>query len=245
MEKVDKDIQPQDEATINKVKQMLDERLDAQDESRFTNPDEEQASYDPGKQENERIETERNTLYDPETTTHNSIYAWSMNLPGLAEIEVTETDKSRYLKAALNDMPVILPILLEMGNDEIGNICVEIRTLSNYEMDVVFHAIQADSKDGFIAGQAQMAGRMQQYAAALQIVKFQQQSFRHIEFPEPGDAIKDAEKLREFTNEHIASMQWPRWQVILNALRIFETKTKICNDAALNGNFWNPPGADS
>jgi hypothetical protein len=230
------EVKQQEPEILESVKQLLEERIDQR-------RGEQESSMPPPK--DVLTETHRNTLYDEDTPTSATVYAWSMGLPNLGEVVVTDLEKAKYLKAVLNDVPVILPISLEMGDDEAGNIVVDLRTLSNYEMDVAFFAIQEDGKENRITGTAQMAGRLQQYAGAMQTVKFQNDMFNHIEFPDPGEAKKDAIKLRDFTNKHISCMQWPRWQAILNALRIFETKIKICNDAALNGNFWTPQDADS
>lgn len=227
-------IEQQDPETLAKIKALMDESIEEQ-KAQAT----ETAASEP------RSETARNTTFDQSNFTQGALYAWSMMTPELGAVAVSDIEKSKYIKAVLNDVPVVLPIELEMGNDEIGNITIELRTLSNYETDVVFLALEKDKEEGLIKGHHQLATRIQQYAGALQTLKVQEKVVTTIAFPEPGDITTDRDKLRAFVTKHVSSMSWPRWQAILSALRVFETKLKICNDAALNGNFWKPQGADS
>lgn len=234
------EVEQQDPETLDKIKAMLDDSIEEQQtKAKATKPKAKQKTEKP------RKETAKNTTYDDTNATQGALYAWSMMTPALGSVTVTDMEKSMYIKAVLNDVPVILPIDLEMGDDIRGNIVVELRTLSNYEADVVFLALELDKEEGIIKGSHQLASRIQQYAGALQTLKVQEKALPTIAFPSPGDSLGDRDKLRSFVKKHIGAMSWPRWQAILNALRIFETKLKICNDAALNGNFWKPRGADS
>ena len=227
------DIEQQDQETLDKIKALMDDSL------------EEQASQETKEPELQRAETSRNTTFDQSNFTQGALYAWSMMTPELGSVVVSDVEKSKYIKAVLNDVPVVLPIDLEMGNDMVGNITIELRTLNNYETDIVFLALELDKQEGIITGHHQLATRIQQYAGALQTLKVQSEPLVTIAFPTPGVSTADRDKLREFVRTHVGVMSWPRWQAILSALRVFETKIKICNDAALNGNFWKPLGADS
>ena len=229
-----------DDETIAKVKALLDEKLTAPvEESDIPIPDAPKEEIEPP------VDTPRNTTYDSTANTQNALYSWSMNSANFGDVTVTDMDKSMYLKAALNDVPVILPIELEMQGTTGNKIIVEIRTLNNYEMDLVFWALEKDREEGLLTNPSAIATRLQYYAGGLQTIKVNKQPVSNIQFPEPGDTVKDGTKLREFIHAYIQKINWPRWQAILIALRIFETKTKICNDAALNGNFWKPQDAAS
>ncbi len=229
-------IEQQDEETLAKIKALMDESIEEQKV---------QSAQVEESEETPRVETARNTTFDQSNFTQGALYAWSMMTPELGAVAVSDIEKSKYIKAVLNDVPVVLPIELEMGDDEVGNVTIELRTLNNYETDVVFLALEKDKEEGLIKGHHQLATRIQQYAGALQTLKVQEKLVTTISFPEPGDITTDRDKLRAFVTKHISFMSWPRWQAILSALRVFETKLKICNDAALNGNFWKPQGADS
>lgn len=230
------EIEQQDSETLTKIQAMLDERIEEKQK---------ETAQQPAEQESVRLETPRNTSFDQSNFTQGALYAWSMMTPELSVVQVTDHEKALYLKAVLNDVPVIIPIELEMGDNVFGNLTVELRTLNNYETDVVFLALEKDKEEGMIKGHHQLATRIQQYAAALQLLKVQGKPVKQIAFPEPGDAHEDMIKLRAHVHKQVGAMQWPRWQAVLSALRVFETKIKICNDAALNGNFWTPQGADS
>lgn len=233
----DEELSPQDPETAAKVQAMLDGRIEEQVQEAKS-----QAAEVPPK---ERKETERNTTYDQENFTQNAMFSWSLNLPGLETITVDDTEKALYIKAVVNDVPVKFDIMLEMGDDSIGNITATFRTLNNYETDLVFQAIEEDRKAGVITGHHQLATRLQYYAGALQLEKFQGTNMNHLEFKEAGIVVDDVATLRDFVTKFVGRMNWARWQAVLQCLRIFETKIKICNDAALNGDFWTPPGADS
>lgn len=232
----DSNVNQQDPETINKVKALLDEKLSSSGTS-------EQAAATTNPDNPQRMETERNTTYDPSINTQSGTFAWNLSLESLGEVEVTDIEKSMYLKAVLNDMPVIMPIALQMQAGG-TSVTVNIRTLNNYEMDLVFWCLDQDRKEGLIGNPATLATRIQYYAGGMQAISVNNSQISSISFPNPGNVVDDGNKLRAHVNDMVAKINWPRWQVILTALRLFEAKVKICNDAALNGNFWKPQGAE-
>jgi hypothetical protein len=229
-------VQTQDPETLEKVKSLLDERINQTASTTQT-----VAEATPEQQP--RMESEKNTTYDPSINTQSGTFAWNLNIDSVGDIEVTDLEKSMYLKAVLNDVPVILPISLEMGSGT-TKVTVDIRTLSNYEMDLVFWCLDQDRKEGIIGNPATLATRIQYYAGGMQAIKVNSSQLSYISFPEPGNMEEDGGKLRNHVRNMVAKINWPRWQIILTALRVFEAKVKICNDAALNGNFWKPQGAE-
>lgn len=231
-------VEIQDTETINKVKALLDERLSPDVNSTKVE------SVADSKDESPKFESERNTTYDPSINTQSGTFAWNLNLEAVGDVEVTDIEKSMYLKAVLNDEPVIFPIRLDMQSKG-THVTVEIRTLNNYEMDLVFWCLERDRQAGIIGNPATLATRIQYYAGGLQAMRINGTQLNNSSFPVPGSMEKDGAELREFITQYVAKINWPRWQVILTALRIFEAKVKICNDAALNGNFWKPQDAAS
>jgi hypothetical protein len=226
----------QDPDTVDKVNRLLDGMPNESDSAPV---------QDNTSKEDERMETERNTTYDKDKVTQDKVFSWAMRTPEDVEVEVTDMDKAKYIKAILHDKPVILSIDLSIRDSSDINVSVDIRTLNNYEKDVVYVALDKDREEGLITGYQQLSTRMQYYAGALQVVNFCGNTAAHISFPEPGNTKVDAETLRTVTKEYVGKLHWPKWQAMVAALRVFEAKMKICNDAALNGNFWMPPGADS
>lgn len=225
----DEEIKPSDPETLEKVRALLEDKIadkESEAESTTTSP------------VGERRETTRNTAYDEDNLTQHALYSWSAITPESRKVTVSDDEKACYLKAVLNDVPVILEILLEMGNDSLGNIRGTFRTLNNYEMDIVFLAIEKDREEGLISGHHQLATRLQQYAGALQLVAFQGNSTKYTEFKNPGNRSEDVKALRDAVFKYVGETNWARWQATLHMLRIFEAKVKICNDAALNGDFW-------
>lgn len=228
-----------DKAMIEKVKSLLEEPAKEEDkvpEAPIANPE------DVGPET--RIETERNTTFDPNVSSQTGQYSWNLGVDGLGDVTVTDIEKSLYLKAVLNDVPVIFPITLDMASAD-THVVITVRTLNNYEMDLVFWALEKDRAEGLLTNPSSLATRLQYYAGGLQVTSINNKQLSFLQFPEPGVMEEDGVKLRTFVSKFINKINWPRWQVMLVALRIFEAKTKVCNDAALNGNFWKPQDADS
>lgn len=238
----EEEIHTQDDQLIARIKEIMDNQIsdDAPNDKEDTPKNEEDDAP-------VKVNTKRNEAFDQSQVTQASLYAWSMLTPELGTVEVTDVEKSAYLKAVLNDVPVVLDIDLAMAGKSIDSlpVTIRLRTLNNYEMDVVFMSLEKDREAGLISGHHQLATRIQQYAIAMQLQKVGQTTVKNLSFPEPGDMDTDVEVLRKFLHDFVGRMSWPRYQAVLMALRVFETKLKICNDAALNGNFWKPPGVAS
>ena len=222
-----------DKAMIEKVKNLLEEPKEDEKtpEAPVANPE------DVGPET--RIETDLNTTFDPNVNSQTGQYSWNLGVDGLGDVTVTDIEKSLYLKAVLNDVPVIFPITLDMASAD-TNVVVTVRTLNNYEMDLVFWALEKDRAEGLLTNPSSLATRLQYYAGGLQVTSINNKQLSYLQFPDPGVMEEDGAKLRTFVGKFINRINWPRWQVMLVALRIFEAKTKVCNDAALNGNFWKP-----
>jgi len=175
----------------------------------------------------------------PETS---GIKAWALQMPELSRDQVTPThmDKMLYIKAMLNDVPVEFVISLP-----VGGLMMKIRSLNNYEQDVVFKALDMDQQDQEVKGPAQYVTRLQYHAAVMQIVEFNKERQDFVQFSPGETSVEEAANiLRQRTRMYIGANNWPTWQVKLTGLRIFEEKLASCNRAVMDANFWMPVDTD-
>lgn len=211
--------QPAEDAgtvTLDELKQQMEERAA---EDKFTQ---------------EQVEAQRNKTFEPDKNNLVNMSAWVFNRDDL-KVEVNDMDKRMYLKALLNDTPIVLNIAMECG------LTISFKPMTNYEMEAVFLALQEDSNSGKIIGPSHYAARVQQYAAVLQLLTYNDIAAGHPVFSAPYPPIADTVlKIRECLETKVAMMGWPKWQAVVTGLRIFETKLAICNENMRNGNFWNP-----
>jgi len=171
------------------------------------------------------------------------VKAWSLQMPELSrgDVEPSDMDKMVYMKAMLSNIP--LEWSLSIPGPKLK---MKIRSLNNFEQDVIFQALQLDQEDADVAGPAQYVTRLQYYAGCMQITSFNKERQDYVTFesaPFPS-TLEAAQELREKTREFIGHNHWATWQVKLTGLRIFEEKLALCNRAVLDENFWNPAGTD-
>lgn len=203
-----------------------------------------EAGVDPG-----RIETEINPLTNPAAPSMQNSGAWMFSDAQLGDITLTDYEKTVYFKAAMNDEPVFFEV--QLGAPNTGSCTTaRIRSLSHYEIDAIFRATRLDFDEGTI--DKDDMGRIntplwysyiQWYSACLQVVSFNGKGLDHLTLTfnsEDGALEKDAQLIRDHYRKKHRAMQSARWHAILMAMRIFEAKMKICNDALANGNFWKP-----
>lgn len=151
------------------------------------------------------------------------------------DIAVTVDDQTSYIKATLNDVPVILSVRMENG------ITVTCRSLSVYETDLVFDALAANLKENPELSPALLDGFVQQYRAAMQIVSFRHDSIDYLTFQyEPGKRAEHAQRLYEESNQRIMSMSGVRFALCIRALNVFQHKLNRLQEAAFNKDFWDP-----
>lgn len=178
------------------------------------------------------------------TTAANSIstrnmLSWSMSVPDVGEIEVESTEKALFLKAALNDEELQLPITLEYGDTKLKVMC---RALSTWEMDVLYGAMNADEKDEKFRDIAQYTTALQQYTLAMQTISVNETSLNCLRYSPSDDLYADVTHLRLHAKAHVGKWNSVRWSIVLLAARVFTVKLKLCTDAAMNRDFWSPPG---
>lgn len=205
------------------------------------NLDELKAATDKANEEtaasHENIDEDRNKNFEPDKTSLAHLSAWAIDRTDL-KVKVTEQDKALYLKSLLNDTALELPVALEIGLN------MTFRALTNFDMEVVFMTLQKYSNEDKIVGPAQYASKVQQCAAALQLIKYADLPTNYVKFDAPRPCMEAAIKaLSDYIENVIAEWDWPKWQAVVTGLRIFETKLAICNENSRNGNFWLPADA--
>jgi len=190
--------------------------------------------------EDRRASVPLSNVASSDTPSATSIMKWAMTLPDVGDVEVTDDEKALFLKTLLNDVVFVLPITLSLGNTA----CViECRALTTWETDVVFGALNLDEKDDKFRDIAQYTTALQQYMVALQLVKYNDTRVDPIPLKHESLA-EDIRILRALTSHHIGSWSSIKWSMVLLAIRLFTIKVKLCTDAALNRDFWMPPGTD-
>ena len=117
-----------------------------------------------------------------------------------------------------------------------AKICLELYN----DFEIVYLAINKYSEEGKIPGASQYATKVQQCAVALQLVKYNNISQRYVKLDSQSPVEKQIADLRSYVDNEISNWSWPKWQLVVTALRVFETKLSICNENVRNGNFWKP-----
>jgi len=183
-----------------------------------------------------KVEESRSKLFEPDKASLTSLSSWAFEANDL-KVETTEQDRSIYLKAVLNDTDLSLEVELAAG------IKLQYRALTNYDFEVVFTALKKEADAGNINGPAQYASKVQQAAAALQLMNYAGKPVNYVKFSSVNKNIQaDADILLAYIKNEMASWAWHKWQCVVTGLRIFEIKLSICNENMRNGNFWLPVG---
>jgi len=184
-----------------------------------------------------RLETDPSPLSDPGLPTMAHQVYWEARDAHVGDVVVSDEEKATYLKAALNDVPLIWDIELLSGQ-----LKVKCRSLNHYEIDVLFRAVRMDIDDKVVVFEEQRFSRIQWYTACMQVMAVQDKGVDYVHFdPQPMQHVDEhARKVRERYEEMYRHTSSPRWSQMLTALRVFSIKEKLCNDALANEDFWKP-----
>ena len=167
------------------------------------------------------------------------VHDWAMRAPDMGEVTVNELEKDLFLKAVLNDAPVIMDIMVPAIKRT-----VTLKTLTSLELDVLYGALEADRQDLKFAHESQFISDLQEYSLFLQGLKIASTPYAYAftVIPEKtlADNIKD---IRAHKDNAAKTMGQAQRAAVLQALRIFSLKNTICTDNLFNENFWNPPDA--
>jgi hypothetical protein len=235
----DEDVQPDEDIIelpaedAEKLKQFIRENSPS-DEEKDSDKSEKKKTEDNQEDSEDFADIPREQLFDP----YEDGMGDADELPAIdGIIEVTENDKQNYLRAILNDKPVVFTISLCGGEVEI-----KVRARTAWEQSLVYEAVFQDQEMKIVNEFRQGIIQLQKYSAALMIQSINGRLFSNEVFEKKTDSTweKDIKRLRELVDEKIENMDGSKVTLILNALRIFEWKLARISTQCLTGNFWNP-----
>lgn len=151
------------------------------------------------------------------------------------EIPVTSEDKILYLKACLNDKPVILDVKMKNG------ISFSCRSLSNYELDLTYVAVQLFAETYKNVNVGLYESIAQQFRASMQVVSIDgtRQPYLRFSYREGAENMdEDARTLMEKSNKQLQNSQGIRFGLMVRALNVFQHKLTRLQEAAFNEDFW-------
>lgn len=155
------------------------------------------------------------------------------------DIPVTTEDQALYLKAVMNDKPVILEVQLANG------MTVRVRSLTAYEGDLVTIAAENYMRE-YTDGHLETAlMTMQGARVVMQVEAVNNIPFDNVHFKFTAgetDRKKDVKNLIEAMSAAQSDMSVFRYGLLVRAVNIFEHKMNRLNELALNRDFWVPAG---
>lgn len=185
-----------------------------------------------------KVEKKKVTLpEDPVVSENHQAKMIDEVIPKTAEVEVTEDEQTRYMKAMLNDEPVKLDIML-FGD----KMKLTYRARSMHEQERVLAVVRQDIKDGLIASDdaALAYTRVQQYCMCVQLQSINDEAFAGIELKAGSTVAHDVKALRAAYLNHIPKMSHPKWVAVMEGLVMFESKCKKISEECLNKDFLKP-----
>ena len=189
-----------------------------------------------------RVEIPADTTFDPEGRTIQDVLFWTLEIPDIGKVEVTDPEKTLYLKALDNDDRYQLTVDLKTKN-----FSATLRSRTVFEQKVIFESIQRDVDANLIRDPSSYLIRAQQLSVAVMLVEINGRLYTkdasELQLPTTiGEAIP---VLNAFADQHIGRFSDVRWGALVTALRIFEIKCKLCNDNVNNDTFWEPASSGS
>lgn len=179
----------------------------------------------------ENLEVPKSQMFN-ESPKENMLRDVLVDIEG---VEPSNTDKQMYLKAMLNDVPVKLDVGL-CG----GRVTVAVRARTTWEQSCIYEAVRLDTEEKLIDGMASVILQLQKYGCLIMIEKVGDRDFGSISLDNSSTLAECVELLRGKRAEIMDGMNTPKWSLLLNALRVFETKMATMGSECLNENFWAP-----
>jgi hypothetical protein len=172
--------------------------------------------------------------------------SWEVKNPVLGKIQITELERDLFIKAMFNDVALEWQIRVQPEWDPIL-----VRSLNDFETDAIYRAVSMDQKEEIerlgtaaptMSLLSQLNTRVQGYAVCMHIVEIPGKSFPVVRFE--GDNLPTlddaAQQIRDRHKKLFQNMHPPRYNLLLNAIRIFDIKLNYCNTALANGDFIKP-----
>ena len=178
--------------------------------------------------------------FDIEQQTIDESIRWTLTLPSIGTVTVTDTEKLDYLKKFNFDEPIEWQINIEHMNFNAG-----FRARTEYEQKVIWEALQTLRDAKYVQEPGVGVTMLQQCSAAVMICSIQGRQFPvdgpRLKFVSGEKPIKDhAEELLEYVRRHIDPLPSTKWNIIVHALRIFNAKLTLCDNNIANESFWKP-----
>jgi len=179
-----------------------------------------------------KSDTPKPADFEPEVPTVHQSIEMETSLPSLGSIVLTDYEKDLYIKTLLNDVPFTLDI------EPFKGVTVSVNSRTLRTENLVFHVLSAERESGKIIGPETYFTRLQQLLAAVQITQIGDKnvSIDPSVLCMPRDAAHPL--LEEHIDKHYMDITPQKWNAINFAIRIFETKLKLCNDNLRDENFW-------
>ena len=180
------------------------------------------------------INVPKDKTFDEKPESMDSIMREAMSSdPDLVKLE--DEDKTAYIKAVLNDKPVILETV--MCNDQMK---VKIRSRTSWEQTCMYAALKQDQEEYLVTDLATVIIQLQKYGCALMVTEVNGSLFSDLELDQKDGLEESVKKLKAYKDEKIEVLSMPKWALLLNALRVFESKLSRMGTECLNANFWEP-----
>lgn len=187
----------------------------------------------------ERIDVATTPQWDPAVVNEQKEAdpwdAWRRNAQGLGVVEVSENDKVLFLKAAMHDQEVVLPVSLP------GNMIVRVKSLGVKAQRAMSLAMHKDTQKGILVDDSLWFARLQYFSLVLQIVGVGDGDRGLI----PADVDLDAKSVNEIADwlcenadDVLAELSGPRYALLTQAVMIFEAKLARCKEGLINGDFF-------
>lgn len=181
-----------------------------------------------------KVEVPKNKMFDENPDSVDSIMREALT-DNPDTVPLTSEDKTSYIKAVLNDKPVILDISLLNSQMKLS-----IRSRTSWEQTCLYAALKRDQDALLVTDLASVIIQLQKYGCALMLKSINLESFSDLTLKQEDGLEACIEKLVEYKNNKIEHLSMPKWALLLNSLRVFESKLARMGTECLNENFWEP-----
>lgn len=177
----------------------------------------------------------RRSELDPDAPTEQREMQWNIDVGPDLKIEVSQLERDLFWKAALTDHPVKFDVAVR-------SIAVQCQTANEYEMDVMFAALDRDEREMLVLTDGQFRSQLQDYGMFVQILRVDGQPFDyHIDLNQFETFELAVQGLREHHQLVRRTFNEARRAILLHAFRIFTAKIQTCTTNLHNEDFWTPP----
>jgi len=225
------------EASKKSVPESEKESVNWDQDNKDDKPDSEEESEEKigsEKEPEKDIKVPKDNTFDENPDSMDSIMREALSPdPDLVSLE--DSDKNAYIKAVLNDKPVILETSLLNSK-----MSVKIRSRTSWEQTCMYAALKQDQEEFLVTDLATVIIQLQKYGCALMVTEVNGEVFSDLELDQKDGLEESIKKLKSAKDEKIEVLSMPKWALLLNSLRVFESKLSRMGTECLNANFWEP-----